>query len=166
MPHFNPTSRGFTLVELMVVVAILSILTMLAAPTFTEIILNNHLSSTSNRLVSSASMARTEAIKRNVTVTLCQSSNASTCGTNGNWELGWIIKTPTEVLLKESAAPAGYKVTGTVSAIDFDPVGVGTTVASLTVCRATPSAGSQERVIAVSATGKAISSKTTTGSCL
>ncbi|MDP3651533.1 MAG: GspH/FimT family pseudopilin [Rhodoferax sp.] len=157
--------RGFTLTELMTTVAILAVLMGLAAPTFSDIALSSRLKDAANRLVSFAAVARSEAIKRNAVVTMCMSADAASCATTGGWEQGWIMRTTTEVLHKDTGAPSGYKVNGNVGSINFDPVGVGTTQATLTVCRHDPEAGSQERVVTVSATGKATSVKTTTGTC-
>lgn len=158
-------ARGFSLIELVVAVAILGVLTALAAPSFSEISLTSKLTDLANRLVSYAAVARSEAIKRNVLVTLCKSADAAACASTGGWEQGWIVKTPTEVLFKDAGGASGYKVNGSVNSIVFDPIGVGTTVATLTVCRLTPTVGSQEREVKVSATGKAVSTKTATGTC-
>ena len=168
------TLSGFTLTELLVAVAILAILLGVAAPSFSEIALTSKLTNAANRLVASATLARTEAIKRNVTVTMCMSANVTasspTCTTSGNWAQGWIVyrqidTTTNEVLHRETGILSGYKVNGTVNAINFDPVGFGTTQATLTVCRYAPTTGTQERVVTVSATGKAATKKTTTGTC-
>lgn len=158
--------RGFTLTELMTTVAILAVLMGLAAPTFSDIALSSRLKDAANRLVSFAAVARSEAIKRNAVVTLCMSADAASCASSGGWEQGWIMRTATEVLFKDAGAPSGYKINGNVGAINFDPVGVGTTQATLTVCRYSPAVGSQERVVTVSATGKASSAKTTAGTCV
>lgn len=156
---------GFTLTELMTTVAVLAVLMGLAAPTFSDIALSSRLKDAANRLVSFAAVARSEAIKRNAVVTMCMSADAASCASSGGWEQGWIMRTATEVLYKDTGTPSGYKVNGSVGAINFDPVGVGTTQATLTVCRHAPEVGSQERVVTVSATGKATSVKTATGTC-
>ena len=109
-------------------------------------------------------MGRSEAIKRNAVTSLCVSSNGTSCG-SGGWEQGWIIISGSTVIQKHSAAPTGFKVTSSVAKVDFQPTGVGNTQATITVCRSAPSAGSQERVVNVSATGRAYVSKTTTGTC-
>ncbi|WP_165767164.1 GspH/FimT family pseudopilin [Parendozoicomonas haliclonae] len=65
------TSSGFTLVEVMVVVAILSILTTVVAPSFSDFINRNSLASESNRLSSLLRFARSEAIQRQTPVIVC-----------------------------------------------------------------------------------------------
>lgn len=166
LPSKARLERGFTLTELMITVAILAVLMELAAPSFSDIALSSRLKDAANRLVSFATVARSEAIKRNAVVTMCMSADAASCASGGGWEQGWIMRTATEVLYKDTGTPSGYKINGNVGAINFDPVGVGTTQATLTVCRYAPAVGSQERVVTVSATGRASSVKTTTGTCV
>ncbi len=158
--------HGFSLIELMVTVSILAILLAIGVPSFIDIMLSSKLSSYANNFLASTYLTRGEAIKRNRAVTLCASSNSTTCG--GSWEQGWIVTLLPEetVLHREQALNSGFKMTGTggISRLDFQGTGVGATQATLTVCRATP-LGKQERVIRVSATGRAAVSKTATGLC-
>ncbi|OWW21867.1 GspH/FimT family pseudopilin [Noviherbaspirillum denitrificans] len=160
----KPGERGFTLVELMVTLAIMAILLGIAVPSFNDAILGTKLSTYANSLVASANVARSEAIKRNTAVTMCVSSNGTSCG-SGNWEQGWIVLAGTDVILRQDAAGTGYKLTGTASSLTFQATGVGATVATITVCRATPSVGKQERVVSISATGRASTTTTTSGTC-
>jgi type IV fimbrial biogenesis protein FimT len=157
---------GFTLVELMVTVAVMAILLGIAVPSFNEVMLGSKLSSFASSLSGSALLARSEAIKRNAPVTLCVSSTGTACGT-GSWEQGWIVISGATVLHSHGALPSGLKVieSAAVDQIVFRPTGVGATSATFTVCRATPSVGGQERVVTISATGRADIEKTTNGAC-
>lgn len=157
-------ARGFTLLELMVTVAVLAVLIGIAVPSLGDATLAGKLAASANDLVAGVAMGRSEAIKRNAVTSLCVSSNGTSCG-SGGWEQGWIIISGSTVIQKHSAAPTGFKVTSSVAKVDFQPTGVGNTQATITVCRSAPSAGSQERVVNVSATGRAYVSKTTTGTC-
>lgn len=163
-----PAGRGFTLIELMIVIVISAILMATAAPSLIDAVLSNKLSSYANSLVASANLARSEAIKRNSVVRLCASSNGTSCATTGGWEQGWIVMHGTQIIRTQPAASSGLRITeaSDLRSMDFDPSGVGTSaLASLTVCRATPSAGAQERVVSISATGRAYVKRTTAGSC-
>ncbi len=157
---------GFTLIELMVVIAVMSILMMIAVPSFRDASLSGQLRSSANDFVASANFARSEAIKRGNAVTVCVSTNGSSCG-SGGWEQGWIVLSGTTVLQRQFAAPGGFKIsaTGGVASLGFQPIGVGATPATLTVCRSTPTSGSQERVVTLDAVGRAWVKTTTRGAC-
>lgn len=172
--------RGFTLVELLVTIAIVAILAAMAAPSFNDAILSNKLASFANSFVASAQLARSEAIKRNSAVTLCRSADSQTCASSGTWQQGWIVMckyktaepdvcvsdgTENLVIAKQQALSSDYHFTGDVYSIAFQPTGAGATNAALVLCRATPSAGSQERSISVSATGRTSVATTRNGAC-
>ena len=81
---------GFTLIELIVTLAVVSILLLTGVPMINQMLDNNRLVSEINSIAGSLSLARSESIKRGATVTVCGSSDGSTCDT-ANWESGWII---------------------------------------------------------------------------
>lgn len=84
--------QGFTLVELMVTVAVLAISLSFAVPFMGDFVKNSRLVTQTNDLIASFQLARSEAIKRGARVTLCKSSNGATCDTTagGRWDIGWI----------------------------------------------------------------------------
>ncbi len=87
------TGQGFTLIELMVTVSMAAILLAVGVPNFSAMINDNRMATTTNKLVSALNLARSEAIKRGLRVTLCKSADGSSCTTSGNWEQGWIVFT-------------------------------------------------------------------------
>ena len=150
----------------MVAISILAILAAIALPSFNDATLSSKLRSYANNFVATAHLARSEAVKQNAVVTLCVSADGASCATGG-WQQGWIVLNGTTVIYRQLATAAGYKITESagLSSVTFQPTGIGATQATLTVCRATPYAGSQERVITLSVTGKPTVTKTATGSC-
>ncbi|MBA2078003.1 GspH/FimT family pseudopilin [Rhodanobacter sp. PCA2] len=92
-PTTQPT-RGYTLVELMVTLAVLAILAMIAVPSFRDTIRRNRVNAASNALLADLRYARTEAINRGQLVSLCPSSDGSNCTADGtDWDAGWLVYT-------------------------------------------------------------------------
>lgn len=89
----RPTrGAGFTLIELMVAIAVLAITLALAVPSFGALINSNRLVGQSNELVASLQLARSEAIRRNARVALCASSDGKSCdGATGDWAY-WLVQ--------------------------------------------------------------------------
>lgn len=104
--------RGFTITELMVVLAVIGILTSLAAPSFRELILSQRMKSMASDINSSLMLARSEAVKRNKNVTLSPI-------TAGSWQSGWQIADPDNAgnNIQVHEAIAGIAATGPDSVI-------------------------------------------------
>lgn len=83
------TSRGFTLVELMVTVLILAVAAGLAWPSYQSVIRSNRISTTNNEFVTLISYARTESIRNSHGSGLCLSENGADC--DGSFSDGWIV---------------------------------------------------------------------------
>ena len=165
-------ARGLTLIELLATISIMVILMMIAVPAFNDATLNGKLTSYANELVSSAYLARSEAMKRNGAVTLCVTADGSSCmsdadATSRRWERGWIVRASDgTVIHRQEALKAGFVVGSSVSRLDFQPSGVGASAAAtLTICRNAPTSGALEKVVAISATGQAMVDTTHNGSC-
>ena len=83
--------RGFTLLELLIGLALLALLLMLAAPPLRELVTVNRAAVHAQTLMTSLVLARTEAVKRNQRVTLCKSADGAACTTTGDWSQGWLV---------------------------------------------------------------------------
>lgn len=157
--------RGFTLVELMVALALLSILAAIALPAFDSFTLSNRLRNYANDFAAAARLARSEALKRNAPVRLCMSADGATCTNSGSWEQGWLVVTAAdEVVRAWPAAVSGYRVTSATNLLTFQANGMGAGM-NVVICRQAPSVGGQERVVTVSTLGRTEVSKTVTGTC-
>ncbi len=88
----NNPPGGFTLVELMVALAVLSILLVVAAPSFRDLIMDNKLLSESYAMRATLNNARSEALAQRLPVTVCRSADGDTCST-GDWSDGYIAFT-------------------------------------------------------------------------
>lgn len=80
----NKPAEGFTLIELMIGVVILSIVISIAAPSFSRILAEQRLRQVSSELRMSLTLARSEAVKRNTSVVLLPRS--------GGWASGWCLE--------------------------------------------------------------------------
>jgi type IV fimbrial biogenesis protein FimT len=91
----RPTgASGFTILELMIAVAVLAILMGIAVPSFTEMIRQNRLATQTNDLLTATAVARSEAVKRGARVTLCPANgDNSDCSDEAQWNTGWLVIT-------------------------------------------------------------------------
>jgi len=84
-------SLGYTLIELMSMLAVVSILVSVGLPMLNVFFDSNRMVSNTNDLVAGLNIARSEAIKQQIRVTLCQSADTTSCTGSGQWEDGWIV---------------------------------------------------------------------------
>ena len=82
---------GFTLIELMVTLVIAGTLYAIAGPSITDVVSGKRSVATTNELLAALHIARSEAIKLNKRVTICESNNGTSCSSTGKWEDGWIV---------------------------------------------------------------------------
>lgn len=84
--------QAFTLVELMVTLAVFAVLVTLAIPAFNSYVRSNRLSSETNALFGALSFAYQEAKIRGANVSVCRSSDGTSCAADtSGWNAGWII---------------------------------------------------------------------------
>ena len=84
--------QGFTLVELLITIVVISILLATAVPSFMQAIKNNRVAGQANSLVVSMQVARNEAVKRGVSTIICAANaDMDACSGNNDWSTGWIV---------------------------------------------------------------------------
>lgn len=175
---------GFTLIELMVVLAVMTILLTQAIPAMTGVMASGKLATLSNSFLSNLYLARSEAIKRNARVVLCKSATGLTCAAEGGWEQGWIVfpdvnnnaalDSGEAIILREQALPSSLRLTGNAPVEDYVSYShVGATkwtsgafqAGTFTLCNQSLSNGKARHII-ISSTGRPRIEKTTIEECL
>lgn len=116
MQSSRRASQGFTLVELMIALAVLAVLAGIALPAYRELIAEQRNRSVANELHSALALARSEAVKRNVNITLVPMPT---------WTEGWRIASPIagQADLLSQAQPAGVTIDSAAAGITFTPSG-------------------------------------------
>jgi type IV fimbrial biogenesis protein FimT len=84
-------SNGVTLIELIIVLAIASIIALIGAPSLSKIVKDSRLRLAANSLQNSFALARSTSVARSSNVTICKSSDGTSCTTTGDWSQGWMI---------------------------------------------------------------------------
>lgn len=178
------SNMGFTLIELMVVLTVMTVLLGLAVPAMTEVMVSGELATFSNSFLSNLYLARGEAIKRNARVVLCKSAAGLSCTNDGNWEQGWIVfhdannnaalDSSETIIHREQALPLNLRLVGNINVehyVSYSHVGTTKLISGafqagmLTLCRQSSSSGEARHII-ISSTGRPRIQKTTVPVCL
>ena len=167
------SSNGFTLIELMITLTLVSLLMTQGIPSFKEAMRNNRLTTFNNDLVTALNLARSEAVKRNLSVSVRKSG--------ANWEDGWDVFTDLDsdgvfdddgdgtlcesgedcVLRVFEALPGSFILRGNTNFTNFiryAPTGLSNNMGSFVICENSdgnnvPEAGTA-RMIIVNAVGR------------
>lgn len=144
-------TAGFTTTEMLVVVMIIAILAAIAAPYMGDMIRRQRIKTASFDVFSSLSFARSEAIKRNTTVTITP--------TGGNWAQGWRIEDSNNNLLREQSGWDTLTATGPATVV-FAGSGRSSALANISLSSSGLEAGSS-RCVKLDLSGRAVSKEGT-----
>ena len=146
--------RGFTLIELVIVVAIFGVLAALAGPAFSDFVIRQRIRNAGYDLMADLTFARSEAVKRNKSVTVSKS---------GTWTGGWAITDVDGNTLKQHAAfPDTITITMASASVDFLLNGRASATTAFTIDDAGGKSTIPARCIAVDPSGRP---RSTEGSC-
>lgn len=140
-------TRGFTLLELLITMAVVAILAAIAVPSFQNMIATQQVRSAASDLVSALNFARSEAVKRNASVTVTPAA--------GGWTDGWTIAAGATTLRVDDGSD-GVTLTGAPAATAISFTGDGRRDGGNVDIEIAPPAGSGvgKHCIGVSPTGK------------
>ena len=162
-----PLSRhsGFTLIELMVTVAVLAILMAIGLPSFQNVMRSNRVATGTNEVIAAIALARTEAIRNNRGTSLCRSASGTAC--DGTWTQGGMVWADLdgdgsvdadETVLRYFQGTGKVEITGPANFVHFDSRGrrtsTDTDAGTLVVQPAQCDGKQYRRVLALSPTGQ------------
>lgn len=155
--------RGFSLIELMTTLTIAAIILSLAAPGMSRLIGGNRMATQASDMVANLALARSEAIKRGASTTLCPSNSGTAC-TATDWSAGYMVfvdldgdgvfDNGSDIVLRQSGQLSGNSTLtssdySTAVPLQFLPSGQAGQAGSFTLCQS----GLSGRVIALTLAG-------------
>lgn len=174
---------GFTLVELLVVLAMAAVLAVFSVPSLVSFIQRNRVESEVSAMMRSLQLARSEAIKRGQPVSVCASRDGARCLGENVWRDGWLVfvdrdadgevDTPTDAtdLLQVGAAWAGndtFRATPPIAFVTYNRDGFAANLpggAVTLAARTEPVSALATRCIALNMVGRQTMQKSGEGTC-
>ena len=176
--HMNRTGHrsqkaqaGFTLVELMVTIAVIAILAVVAAPSMSALLNANRVSASAGELVAGLQLARSEAIRRNTRVIVCATdgsvSGTTACLGSATWT-NWAIldrseADPGDRVIRNEASTGNVQVSGPTGGIEFLPSGLTDTPLAVTACVPVADPVQNQRVVNVMISGSVLTEAASSG---
>lgn len=168
-------ARGFTLVEILVALAIVGIMATLAAPSYQDLMVRNTVRSVTTEYTMALHFARNSAVALNRLVTVCPSSDGSNCSATVGLESGWIVvvggQAAPESLLRDTLPSWGNGITTQFNAnarhVTFTPSGrvQGMPTMTISVCPQDAAFANLGRGIVINATGRTRVGEPAAGAC-
>lgn len=149
------SQRGFTLIELMVTIAVLAVVLGIAIPSFSNIVSSNRVDGGAQELYGALQLARSEAVKRRASVSICRSNaDFDDCADGTDWSAGWLMVTSAEDEPLRVWEAQGLEIEGPSAGVTFLASGMVSSEEDFTVT--VPNCtGDQARSISVRRVGSA-----------
>lgn len=84
-------TSGFSLIELLITIAVVAILLTLGLPSFQDALRSNRVATATNELIASFALARSEAIRTTHGSGICTSTAGTQCDVASDWNDGWLV---------------------------------------------------------------------------
>jgi len=159
-PKLN--QRGFTVPEMLLVMVVTAIIIAIAMPAMRSLIQNNRAITLSSEFVNTLHYARSEAVKRGATVSVCAAASTTACG--NNWTNGWLVfndpdgdgnlADANDILRVKQAFPPNTTLAGGNDWVTFDSRGFLTTGATNFTLSAAGCVGNNARTLSLENTGR------------
>ncbi|GAB4170579.1 MAG: hypothetical protein Kow0020_04920 [Wenzhouxiangellaceae bacterium] len=123
--HLNASTapRGYTLIELMLALAVASLVVVLALPAMGSFLARQRIDAAANELVAHLNVARLAAVSRAHRVVLCPSTDGAQCDQANRWERGWIVFHDPDGNLAPASDADLIRIHGPVDGMDLDSAG-------------------------------------------
>ena len=139
--RLNYEAAGFTIIEVMITIAIAGVMAALALPSYNNLVKNNCMTTSANSLVTSLQLAKSEAVKRRNEITLepIKSSGDSDYAAN-EWGEGWTVLddtvSPSETLrvVELTCGLETMTIDGDDTSVTYDASGFTNTTSTFTIC--------------------------------
>ncbi len=153
----NKDIAGFTLYELMITIAVASIIIAFGVPGFQNFIQNSRSVTHTNDMITALNLARSEATRRGAAIDVCASTDGANCSGSTDWSTGWIVRIPGGQVLRQWPARSGGAgvLTGSVATVQFQGRGSLAAGAAPTFALQLPNCkGTGRRNIAINVAGR------------
>ena len=144
LPRRQPTTRGFSLIELLVTISIAAVLAAIAAPSFRDFVAGQRIKTASYDISYSLTNARSEALKRNANVVMAPNG--------GGWQNGWTVTAGTPVVGRHEAF-SDLTVSGPATNLTYNNSGRLTSAVNPFAISSSASATATPRCVSIDLTG-------------
>ncbi len=146
---------GFTILEMMIAVAIAGVMAAVAVPNLTAFVKNNCMTTSANNLITSLQIAKSEAVKGRTTITVNPSKNSGDADYATNeWGEGWTVSNATETIrvTEQTCGIGSITIDGDDTSVSYDSSGFTNTTSTFTICD--DRTGETGRVVSLNTLGR------------